>query len=294
MTDGLTCTDKETLVAYLYGECEAAERRLVESHLATCEDCAQEVAGLSGVRGALTSWKVPGNAAGFRIVLEPAGDSPEAVSSPAIVPESLATPGAAVLRPGRWWQAPLPALGRVAAAILLFAGGAAIANLEVRYDQDGFVVRTGWQRQQPTTPAGEPASSSARASTAAASPWRPDIVSLERRLREEFSGAGASSAGPLEAQGHPALSEAAIIERVRELVAASEQRQREMLASSEQRQQREMAYRISEVTGELAAQRHNDLLMVEQGLGQIQGTTGAEVLQQRQLLNYLLTVSQRR
>lgn len=283
MTDGFTCTDKDTLVAYVYGECEEAERRLVEAHLTACPGCADEVAGLAGVRSALGAWTVPASdtgvrLTGVRLVGEPAA---------AAVPVTEAHP-APVLRPGRWWQAPLPALGRLAAAILLFAGGAAIANVEVRYDQDGFAVRTGWWREAPA-PAGTPATPpagvrEASASPAPGEPWRADLVSLERRLREEFASAPVA-AGTLSAAaaGSPAPGDRAVMARVSELIAASEQRQ-----------QREMAYRMSEMFGELSAQRQNDLLRVQQGLGALEGSTGAEVLRQRQLINYLLTVSEKR
>jgi anti-sigma factor RsiW len=267
MTDGFTCTDKETLVAYVYGECEAAERRLVEAHLTGCADCAGEVAGLGGVRSALGAWTVTAPETGVRLVTEAA--------SP-------------VLRPARWWQAPLPALGRLAAAVLLFAGGASLANLEVRYDQQGFVVRTGWWREAPATATAVPSQPAAArgASTvpAAGQPWRADLVSLERRLREEFGPGAAVTAGPRQvASPAPALDDRAVMARVSDLI-----------ASSEQRQQREMAYRMSEMFGELSAQRQNDLLRVQQGLGALEGTTGAEVLRQRQMINYLLTVSEKR
>ncbi len=133
MTDGFTCTDKETLITYLYGECDPAERRLVESHLGGCSACAQEVEAFRGVRGTLAAWAPPERATGFRIVAEEALEPPEVRT-------------ATVLRHRRWWQAPMPGLMKAAAAILLFAGGAAVANLEVRYDSDGLVVRTGWMR----------------------------------------------------------------------------------------------------------------------------------------------------
>ena len=272
MTDGFTCTDKETLVAYVYGECEAAERRLVEAHLTACAACAEEVAGLQGVRSALGAWTVTAPETGVRLVAEPTA--------------APAPPAATVLRPTRWWQAPLPALGRLAAAILLFAGGAAIANLEVRYDENGFAVRTGWWREAPAAPSEAAVQSPAPLDTAASpapGPWRADLVSLERRLREEF---GQNVGGPATRQAAApaaALDDRAVMARVSELIAASEQRQ-----------QREMAYRMTEMFGELSAQRQNDLLRVQQGLGAIEGTTGAEVLRQRQLINYLLTVSEKR
>ncbi|MBP1634057.1 MAG: hypothetical protein H6Q10_631 [Acidobacteria bacterium] len=268
MTDGFTCTDKETLVAYVYGECEAAERRLVEAHLAGCAPCAEEVAGLRDTRSALGAWTVSAPGTGVRLVA-----APSAAPAP-------------VLRPARWWQAPLPALARVAAAILLFAGGAAIANLEVRYGQDGVVVRTGWWRQAPA-PAGQPAPAPAAASGATAAPatapWRTDLASLERRLKQEFSQGVGEARTQRAASPAPVLDDRAVMAHVNDLIAASEQRQ-----------QREMAYRISEAFGELSAQRQNDLLRVQQGLGQLEGAAGAEALRQRQLINYLLTVSEKR
>jgi hypothetical protein len=41
------------------------------------------------------------------------------------------------------------------------------------------------------------------------------------------------------------------------------------------------------------AQRRVDLTKIERTLGQMDGTTGVEVEQQRQMLNYLMRVSQR-
>ena len=42
MTETIRCDDKDTLVAYLYGEIDADERREVERHLRTCAACAEE------------------------------------------------------------------------------------------------------------------------------------------------------------------------------------------------------------------------------------------------------------
>jgi anti-sigma factor RsiW len=95
-----SCSDKETLIAYIYGECDADERRLVESHLESCVACAEEVGGLGGVRRALADWSPPAEAGGFRIVR----DDPDRVAA------------AAVLRPARWWSRPLPGWAKAAAA----------------------------------------------------------------------------------------------------------------------------------------------------------------------------------
>ena len=44
-----------------------------------------------------------------------------------------------------------PALGLAAAAVLVLAVASAIANLEVKYDANGLVVRTGWARSDGDT-----------------------------------------------------------------------------------------------------------------------------------------------
>jgi hypothetical protein len=66
-----------------------------------------------------------------------------------------------------------------------------------------------------------------------------------------------------------------------------------MIQESEQRQQRELALRTAEVVRDFDAQRSVDLTRIERTLGQMDGTTGVEVEQQRQMLNYLMRVSQR-
>ena len=96
-------------------------RRSVEAHLDTCPACTEEVRGFARVRETLAQWAPPDRVGGYRLVRDDGADAP--------------APGK-VLRPARWWQTPVPALARVAAAILLFAGGAALANLDVRYDKE--------------------------------------------------------------------------------------------------------------------------------------------------------------
>ena len=71
------------------------------------------------------------------------------------------------------------------------------------------------------------------------------------------------------------------------------ERVRAMIQDSEQRQQRELALRTAEVVRDFDAQRRVDLTRIERTLGQMDGTTGVEVEQQRQMLNYLMRVSQR-
>jgi hypothetical protein len=252
----------------VYGECEADERRLVEAHLASCTVCAGEIGALGGVRQALAEWIPPAEAGGFRIVR----DEP--------------TAPAAVLRPARWWSRPLPGWARAAAAVLLFAGGAALANLDVRYGADGLTIRTGWQHpavaeQRVATAPAPPAQSAA--------PWRADLATLERQLRGDFSAQIQSTraASPQQVSAGTPPDERQMMTRVRSMIDQS-------LSESERRWQRELADRVVQVQGEFGLQRRSDQVRMLQALGQWQGQTGAEIAQQRQYINYLLSVSQKK
>lgn len=92
------CDDRETLIAYLYDEAGADERRRVEAHLSTCADCREELRSLRDVRQDLLAWDVP------------ARDS---------VWKPFATP-----QPAAWWRQ-VPAWGLAAAAALMFGVGLA-------------------------------------------------------------------------------------------------------------------------------------------------------------------------
>lgn len=274
MNQQVSCVDKETLVAFIYGECEDDERQRVDAHVATCRACAGEVAALGGVREALAQWVPPAAAGGFRIVRDEE-------SAPA-----------AVLTSARWWRRPVEGLARVAAAVLLFAGGAALANLDVQYGADGFVVRTGWRRQaavaQPPGSASVVPASGRQAPGAVAAPWRSDIIALERQIRGDFSSqlAAARAAASPAAAATP-LDRHQLMSQVRTLIEDS-------ISDSERRQQREFAYRLTQLQGEVGAQRQADLIRLQQGLWGMQGQTGAEVAQQRQLINYLINASRQK
>ena len=258
------------LVAYLYDECGAAERRRIDDHLAECERCASEVRELQLVRGALGGWTPPSAKLGFRIVQDP--------------PRSL----------WRWTGGALPVWAQAAAAVLLFAIGAAVAGFEVRYGADGLTVRTGWGRaasdSAPTRSAvrpaavagrdGEPGSAvvSPRVQATASDAAAPsDLSAFEQRLRRDLAAAPRPGASPAEV----AQENDAVLRRVQM-----------MIEQSERKQQRELALRLTEVIRDMDAQRRADLLRVEQNFGQLEGQTGAAVAQQRELLNYLVRVSQ--
>jgi hypothetical protein len=174
-----------------------------------------------------------------------------------------------VLRPARWWRQPMPAWAQVAAAVVIFATGMMLGAVR------GVIQPADSGPQGPAL-----ARSNTAVAANAANPapiTRADLVALEQRLRSEMSQTRATSQN---AAASPA--DARILDRVRVMIDESEQRQR-----------RELALRSAELVRDFDAQRNVDLARIERTLGQMDGTTGVEVAQQRQMLNYLMRVSQR-
>jgi hypothetical protein len=69
------------------------------------------------------------------------------------------------------------------------------------------------------------------------------------------------------------------------------ERVRALIAESEQRQQRELALRLTQFGRDFDQQRRTDLVRINQGFGQFEGRTGAEIARQRQMLDYIMRVS---
>jgi len=174
-----------------------------------------------------------------------------------------------ILRPARWWRQPMPAWAQAAAAVVIFATGMMMGAVRgVMRPADGPSQGPAVARSNTMVPA----------NTSTAAPiTRADLVALEQRLHSEMSLSHGSNQN---VAASPA--DARILERVRVMIDESEQRQR-----------RELALRSAELVRDFDAQRNVDLARIERTLGQIDGTTGAEVAQQRQMLNYLMRVSQR-
>jgi hypothetical protein len=245
-------------VAYLYGEDTPQERSATEAHVAACRACAAEIAGMAEVRTHLAAWEAPDAELGFRITRDPAN------------------------RVASRWRVPLWA--QAAAAVLVLSAGAALANLDIRYEPGGGItLRTGWSlRHAPATTGAAPVAAVAPAAAAKPAPgdaeWRSALASLEQRLRTEFAARPQPDTTAASRVGSPDD----LMRQVKALVDASEQRQ-----------QRELALRLAQVVQDVEAQRRNDLVRIEQNMGQIEGVTGAEAARQRELLNYLVRVSQR-
>jgi len=217
------CESKELLVSYLYNEIDPVSKREFQTHLATCVECREELAELGATRAQIATWTPPDADLGFRIIRET--ESPKR----------------------RWFEFS-PAWGLAAAAVLLLAIGAAVANLDVRYGSDGLVVRTGWNRV---------ADVAQQSSVAGATPvdWKTRADQLDRRLREleqTMSSRGAS---------------------VVQNASMSEERVREIVGQSETRQERAVASRLTELMREVDAQRRLDLVTIDQGLTRLQNSS---------------------
>ena len=131
---------------------------------ATCDSCARARARSKGCRrcGRISqAWLPPEPELGFTIVQKPADRS------------------CAVALVGRRRAAGVGAGGGRRAGL---AAGAAIANLQVRYGNDGLTVTTGWMSARAAARAAVPA-----AVAAPSTDWRPALVALEQSLRSELA-----------------------------------------------------------------------------------------------------------
>jgi hypothetical protein len=250
----IMCDSKDLLVGYLYDDLERDERRTFDSHLIACAECRQELTELKRTRGQIAAWAPPEPDLGLRMV------------------RGAASPPSRY-RIGSTW-------GLAAAAALVLAASAAIANVEVRYGADGVTVRTGWANR-----AGElaavPSNSVQTVSTAPAdaTPVRADFEAIDRRLRELET---AVQRAPVQSASGPVMSDAELLRRVRQFV-----------SEAESRQQREVALQMAQMFRDFDQQRRTDLAMIQQGLGQYQGLTNAELATTRDLVNQLVRVSTR-
>jgi len=224
------CDSKELLVSFLYDEIDSASKRDFQRHLATCVACRDELAELGATRAQIATWTPPDADLGFRIVRE--ADSAKR----------------------RWFQWS-PAWGFAAAAIVLLAIGAAVANLDIRYGSDGLIVRTGWNHgvevaQQPAPVTGTPVD------------WKAQADQLDRRLRE-LERSMSTRQSPVQSASTSAMSDAELLQRVRDIV-----------GQSETRQQRAVATRLTELMREVDAQRRLDLASIDQGITRLQNSSG--------------------
>ena len=243
------CDSKELLVSFLYDELDPSAKRAFDIHLATCVECRDELAELRTTRGHLASWAPPEPDFGFRIV--------RGAAAPPPAPRFRIT----------------PAWGLAAAALLVVAVGAAIANLDVRYGREGLVVRTGWQHAS-----GAPVSAERAGAGLTPVDWKAQAEALDRRLQNlEQTISARSRTSAVQNASVSDMSDAEVLQRVRE-----------MLGQSEARQQRALAVRTAAITREVDARRKLDLAAIDQGMARLQNTSGAEVKQYRDAIQRMV------
>ncbi len=266
----------EALVTYLYDDGDAdAARAMFEAHLLTCAQCSEDLSALRSVRTQLGRWHPP----------EPrfARSTPPSNQQSAINNQP-------------WWRA-VPAWAQVAAALLFLGVSAGIANLDVRYDQNGLSVHTGWMPPSREASVGAPGKPVARAVPAAptpisvasqanvlqgGAPWRADLAALERQLKTEFHAAQVGAAPTIVSAQSTRAADTEIVRRVRALI-----------EESEKRQQRELALRVAEVIRDVNMQRQADLVKVDRALGLVTNDLGVAVLKNQQQMNYIIRASQK-
>jgi hypothetical protein len=256
----------DLLVAYLYDDIEPAQRAVFEGHLAGCGYCSRELAQLRGVRATLSVWTPPEPVRAARAIDEPRATSHE-LRATSQEPRTTS-----------WWH-DVPVWAQVAAAMLVFGVSAGIANIEVHHDAAGWTMRTGWSKPAATASREAAPPVAAQTSVAVGSPpaWSAELSALEQRLRSEFHA--------VPPRAVPATASSSDVELQR--------RVRSILEESERRQERELALRVAEVMKDVNAQRQADLVKIDRSLGFIQSSTYGEQMKQREVVNYLLKVSQK-
>lgn len=253
MSIKFTCDDKETLIAYLYGELDAPASRAVQEHLAHCAACAAEVSSLSDVRSELGAW------------IEPQGDLDFTIVKKSELPSN-------VLRPARWWTT-VPRWAQAAAAILVLAAGASIANLQIKSGPDGFSITTGWMRSFDSTIATARRDGLAQ-DKASSEEWKVALSALEQQLRSEIR-SSRDQATPVSVRSNAAVDDATI------------RRVQQLIGEAEQRHERALAQRFVDFERDINMQRRADLMRITNSFG----AYDRQLMQQRQLMNNVIRTS---
>jgi hypothetical protein len=245
------CPGGDALVSLLYDDIEPGatpSRDDLEAHVRACATCLAEFEALGGVRAQLAAWRAPDVPLGFEVVRtgsrEPLGWRQSFTA----------------------WAARNRALPAAAAAVLVLGGAAALARLDVRYDQSGLTVRTGWGHA-----ATDPASADAAALRQELASLRGEIARLGANQAATVTATSAPLGGDPAGGGARPVSSGPVADGVMTSTqgAALLRSFRQALDESELRQQQNLQLRIGEVTRDFDLQRRHDLVQVEQGFGRL-------------------------
>jgi len=246
--------DKDLLVGYLYDDMAPGERRVMDAHLVTCEDCRAELTGLRGTRTTLTAWAPPTPDLAFPFV----------------------RPSPAPLQRVRAWTVS-PAWGLAAAAVLVLSVATAVANVEIKYGPEGFSLRTGAARTV-AAPAAVPAAPIQTVSAPGDADLRRELALLSQRLRAIENVEGSR---PILASVHTGAVPAG---------PADLRVMRQLIADSESRQEQVLARRISQVLRDVEGARRVDFDRTQRALAEVQGVVDTTMIRQRETENVLRVV----
>jgi anti-sigma factor RsiW len=257
------CGEPGALVSYLYNDGSPDELAAIEAHVQTCDACTAELAALGDTREVLSAWSPPQTELGLTLA---ASDALPVAATVATMPVP-AVPAAVAEVP--WWRQSSPVWMQAVAASMVFAAGMTIGAGR------GAAPAT----SNSVAEAGQPVSGQAVAAVRTDAVKtdnvsRGELADLERRLRADLARLSTAST-PVQTAARS--EDEALLKRVRLLLSESEERQRS-----------ELALRTAQVLRDIEIQRKVDMATVQQDIGQIQGTTGAELKQQRELYNMLM------
>ena len=254
--------ETELLIDYLYGELAPDERHKFDLHLKSCADCRREIDGMRATRTTLQSWAPPEPDLSFEVVRAPQRGESRASQRD---------------RSRKWWGLS-PAWGLAAAAMLVGAVSAAVANVEVTIGGGGLTVKSGWNRNEVAQVQASTASDDATA-------LRREIVALSDRL--------ARAEGLLAQQGKTNVS---VTDAVPGRMTDAEIARfvRHMINQSEERQQTVLARQILQINRDQETARRTDFDRLGRGMVEIQRTAVETFQRQKALEDHLLRVGLQR
>jgi anti-sigma factor RsiW len=234
------CEQRENLVAYLYDEADANERRSMETHLASCETCREELRAFRDVRQDLLAWDVPAH---------------ESVWKPFVTARTQPV----------WRQ--VPAWAMAAAAMLVFAigvaGGFAGRVIAARTAAPADVQVAA--ATAPAPPAAQPVPAAQAPQLASATP----SVSLDefRALQSRIGNIERAALTRPASSSAPAVSDAAILAQVEQLI-----------RESEGRVNHKTSQKILSIIADMDKSRRADNAMLLQQISDMQERTNGSIL----------------